>query len=123
MKHDATNKTTPSRSQTLSSWCAAWPWHHAAAPQAFYSRFAPGRDDEEMRDEDIIGSARDESLATFTTPLIPQGSLQHVHQISLLPREEVAIRLAAKVAIGGGAAIDRLVQPQPQPDTARGEAA
>ena len=54
---------------------------------------------------------------------LAQSSLEVVDQIGLLPREEVAFRLAAEVAVGGGRRIDRLVEREMGPDAARGQAA
>src|SRR3546814_8457220 len=42
--------------------------------------------------------------------------LQRIHQIGSLPAEEIAVRLAAEVAIACRGLIDRLVQPQMRAD-------
>src|SRR3546814_7339162 len=42
--------------------------------------------------------------------------LQRIHQIGSLPAEEIAVRLAAEVAIACRGLIDRLVQPQIRAD-------
>src|SRR5688572_2260554 len=53
----------------------------------------------------------------------PQRRLEILDEVGLLPREEVAFGLAAEVAVGGGLAIDRLVEAEVGADSARGQAA
>ena len=43
-------------------------------------------------------------------PRLGQRRLQVLDQVGLFPREEVALRLAAEMAVGGGRAVDRLVE-------------
>ena len=45
--------------------------------------------------------------------------LQVVDQVGLFPREEVAVGLAAEMAVGGGRLVDRLVERQMRADAAR----
>ena len=62
----------------------------------------------------------DRSAAAFASG---QRGLEVVDQVGLLPREEVALGLAAEVAVGRGLAVDRLVEPEVRADAARGQAA
>src|SRR5690242_13578876 len=50
------------------------------------------------------------------------GGLELVGEVGPLPREQVALRLAAEVAISGGRRIDRLVELEVRADAARSEA-
>src|SRR5690606_23811831 len=56
-------------------------------------------------------------------PFLRERRLQVLDQVGLLPREEVAFGLAAEVAVGGGLAVDRLVEAKVGADRARGQAA
>src|SRR5437870_2298525 len=52
-----------------------------------------------------------------------QRGLQVIDEVELFPREEVAFRLAAEVAIGRALAVDRLVEAEMCANAARGKAA
>src|SRR3569833_453736 len=52
-----------------------------------------------------------------------KSRFQDVDKVGLLPSEEVALGLAAEVAVGRGLAIDRLVELQVRADAARGQPA
>src|SRR5690606_3461834 len=54
---------------------------------------------------------------------LPQRRLQVLDQVGAFPREQVAVGLAAEVAVSGGLAVDRLVEAEVGADAARGEAA
>ena len=49
--------------------------------------------------------------------------LQVLDQVDPFPREQVAFRLAAEMAVGGGRGVDRLVEAEVGADAARGQAA
>ena len=47
--------------------------------------------------------------------------LQILDQVEPLPREQVAVGLAAEMAVGGGRLVDRLVEAEVRADAARGQ--
>ena len=63
----------------------------------------------------IVNWFQKEDMATF------RQRLELIDQIGLFPGEEIAVRLAAEMAIGGGAAIDRAAQVQMLADAKRRE--
>src|SRR6185369_3507883 len=90
------------------------------------AQFMPGRPAvEAVERERIAGLERGHAglLSLDALRLQADGGLQILDQVQPLPREEVAFRLAAEMAVGGGRPVDGLVEAEIGADSARRQAA